>query len=158
MRSGSGFWLRREPRGKAPNWRLLGALRPSRALANKQCHTFLTAHGTQCDTGLHMSPKEHFKARCQRSASTQYPVVMLLLAEWLQEQGRWHQSLDQLAEIKDPGTQDLEWRAVVLKALARVNLGASLSEETPSPNSIAGNPFRESERRFHQSGICSCPC
>ena len=76
----------------------------------------------------------------------EYPVVMLLLAESLQEQGRWPKlSLDRLAEIKDPGTQDLEWRAVVLKALARVNLGASLSEETRAEIPLLETILRESE-------------
>ena len=58
------------------------------------------------------------------------PEVLLLLVEALQEQGRWRESLDRLSSLHTEEPGDLHWHAAVLSALARVNLGASLAEET----------------------------
>ena len=62
-------------------------------------------------------------------SQTERPELLLLLAEALQEQGRWRESLDHLAVLPECA-RDLRWRGVVLSALATLNLGASLTEET----------------------------
>ena len=72
------------------------------------------------------------------------PEVLLLLVEALQEQGRWRDSLDRLSSL--PSTQPIEtqWRSAVLSALAKVNLGASLAEETRSQIPVLTTIVRES--------------
>lgn len=57
-------------------------------------------------------------------------AVLLLLAEAMQEQGRWRESLDVLANLPRPASRDVDWWATVLGAVSRRNLGASLAEDT----------------------------
>lgn len=73
----------------------------------------------------------------------EHPEVLLLLAEALQEQGRWRESLDRLATVPNSSAQDQRWRGVVLAALARLNLGASLTEETRSQIPLLTTILRE---------------
>jgi DNA-binding SARP family transcriptional activator/tetratricopeptide (TPR) repeat protein len=72
------------------------------------------------------------------------PEVLLLLAEALQEQGRWRESLDRLSALPSAGPGEAHWRVVVLSALAKVNLGASLAEETRSQIPALTTIVRES--------------
>lgn len=74
----------------------------------------------------------------------EHPEVLLLLAEALQEQGRWRESLDRLASLPASCTKDLCWQGVVLAALARMNLGASLGEETRLQIPLLKTILRES--------------
>ncbi len=73
-----------------------------------------------------------------------YPELLLLLVEALQEQGRWRDSLDQLANLPATCSQDTEWLGVVLEAFARLSLGASLLEETRSKIPLLIAILRES--------------
>jgi type II secretory pathway predicted ATPase ExeA len=58
------------------------------------------------------------------------PEALLLLAEALQEQGRWQDSLDRVATLPPRCPRELHRRSVVLAASARLRLGSSLAEET----------------------------
>jgi tetratricopeptide (TPR) repeat protein len=57
------------------------------------------------------------------------PNALLLLAEALQEQGRWRESLDVLARLPVTDSIEIRWWTTVLAAVARRYLGASLAEE-----------------------------
>jgi tetratricopeptide (TPR) repeat protein len=70
--------------------------------------------------------------------------ILLLLAEALQEQGRWRESIDYLNALAASKTTELDWRAVVLKAVARLNLGASLAQETRAELPLLTTILRES--------------
>lgn len=59
-----------------------------------------------------------------------FTAVLLLLAEAMQEQGRWRESLDVLGDLPRNTSRDVDWWATVLVAVSRRNLGASLAEET----------------------------
>lgn len=74
----------------------------------------------------------------------EHPEVPLLLAEALQEQGRWRESLDRLATLSGKCAQDQRWQGVVLAALASLNLGASLAEQTRSQIPLLTTILRES--------------
>lgn len=73
----------------------------------------------------------------------EHPEVLLLIAEALQEQGRWRESLDRLGALPECA-RDLRWRGVVLSALAKLNLGASLTEDTRSQIPLLTTILRES--------------
>jgi tetratricopeptide (TPR) repeat protein len=70
--------------------------------------------------------------------------MMLLLAEALQEQGRWRESLDRLAAMPSSCAQDLRWRGIVLSAIAVVNMGASLVDDARSKIPTLMTILRES--------------
>jgi tetratricopeptide (TPR) repeat protein len=71
-------------------------------------------------------------------------AVLLLLAEALQEQGRWRESLDVLANLPSTESRDVHWWATVLAAASRRNLGASLAEETRAEIPLLTTILRES--------------
>jgi tetratricopeptide (TPR) repeat protein len=72
-----------------------------------------------------------------------HPEVLLLLAEALQEQGQWQESLDRLGALPTGCARELHWRGVVLSAVAKMNLGASLAEETRAQFPILKTIVRE---------------
>jgi tetratricopeptide (TPR) repeat protein len=74
-------------------------------------------------------------------------AVLLLLAETLQEQGRWRESLDVLAALPNAESRDVAWWATVLGAVAKRNLGASLAEETRVKIPLLTTILRESQER-----------
>jgi type II secretory pathway predicted ATPase ExeA len=71
-------------------------------------------------------------------------AVLLLLAEAMQEQGRWRESLDVLAEIPKTESRGVRWWATVLAAGSRRNLGASLAEEARAEIPLLTTILRES--------------
>jgi DNA-binding SARP family transcriptional activator/tetratricopeptide (TPR) repeat protein len=75
---------------------------------------------------------------------TESPKVSLLLAEAMQEQGRWRESLDVLADLPGSDSRDVRWWTTVLAAVARRNLGASLTEETRADIPLLTTILRES--------------
>jgi len=71
-------------------------------------------------------------------------ALLLLLAEAMQEQGRWRESLDVLADLRQASSTDVMWPATVLAAVARRNLGASLAEEVSADIPLLMTILRES--------------
>jgi tetratricopeptide (TPR) repeat protein len=77
-------------------------------------------------------------------ASDESSAVLLLLAEAMQEQGRWQESLDVLADLSSAESRDVRWRATVLAGVSRRNLGASLAEEARAEIPLLTTILRES--------------
>jgi len=77
-------------------------------------------------------------------ASADASSVLLLLAEAMQEEGRWRESLDVLADLPRTESRDVRWWATVLAAGSRRNLGASVAEEARAEIPLLTTILRES--------------
>ena len=91
----------------------------------------------------------HVAERALESAIPTLPrsdraAVRLILAEAMQEQGRWRESLDVIDNLPATESGDVGSRATVLAAVSRRNLGASLAEETRSEIPLLTTILRES--------------